>query len=133
LLKKTQPRRDGSSFGRVVMFFLRWAYREISFPQEMLRPVCLTSAGMATVLLVPFAGNVFGQEAVPNAMTVAEAPAAEYRSPSELKKLPLEMLLDVEITSASRRPEAVADAPSAIDVITGDMINRAGVTNLPDA
>lgn len=28
-----------------------------------------------------------------------------YRSPAELKKLPLEALVDVEITSASRRPE----------------------------
>src|SRR5205807_2865930 len=56
-----------------------------------------------------------------------------YQSPTELKKLPLEELVDVEITSASRRPEPLSQAASAIDVITGDDIERAGVTNIPDA
>ncbi|MEO5754622.1 MAG: TonB-dependent receptor [Chthoniobacterales bacterium] len=57
----------------------------------------------------------------------------DYRSPSELKKLPIEQLIDVEITSAARRPELLSRASSAIDVITADDIRRAGVTNLPDA
>ena len=60
------------------------------------------------------------------------APPA-YRSPAELKKLPIEKLLDVEITSAARRPEPLSRAASAIDVITADDIRRAGITNLPDA
>jgi iron complex outermembrane receptor protein len=56
-----------------------------------------------------------------------------YRSPAELKKLPIEQLLDVEIISAARRPEPLSQAASAIDVVTADDIRRAGVTNLPDA
>jgi iron complex outermembrane receptor protein len=56
-----------------------------------------------------------------------------YRSPTELKRLPLEMLVDVEITSAARRPEPISKASSAIDVVTSDDIERSGVTNLPDA
>src|SRR5689334_3090391 len=56
-----------------------------------------------------------------------------YRSPSELKKLPLEQLVDVEITSAARRPEPLSHAASAVDVITDEEIRRSGVTNLPDA
>jgi iron complex outermembrane receptor protein len=56
-----------------------------------------------------------------------------YRSPTELKKLPLEQLVDVEITSAARRPEPLSRAASAVDVITDEDIRRAGVTNLPDA
>jgi iron complex outermembrane recepter protein len=56
-----------------------------------------------------------------------------YQSPTELKKLPLEELVDVEITSAARRPEPLSQAASAIDVITADDIERAGVTNIPDA
>ncbi len=64
----------------------------------------------------------------------AEPPSyPSYRSPTELKKLPLEALVDVEIMSASRRPELLSHAASAIDVITGDEIERSGVTNLPDA
>jgi iron complex outermembrane receptor protein len=58
---------------------------------------------------------------------------AGYRSPSELKKLPLEQLVDVEITSAARRPEPLSRAASAVDVITDEDIRRSGVTNLPDA
>jgi iron complex outermembrane recepter protein len=79
--------------------------------------------------------NASGQIAPPPPFpTPAATPSpAGYRSPSELKKLPLEQLADVEITSASRRPEPLSQASSAISVITGDEIRRAGVTNLPDA
>lgn len=56
-----------------------------------------------------------------------------YQSPSELKKLSLEQLVDIEITSASRRPEPISQAASAIDVVTSDTIYRSGVTNIPDA
>jgi iron complex outermembrane receptor protein len=64
----------------------------------------------------------------------AESPTnIPYRSPSELKKLALEDLVDVQITSAARRPELLSHASSAIDVITNDDIRRSGVTNLPDA
>ena len=56
-----------------------------------------------------------------------------YRSPAELKKLPLEALVDVQITSAARRPELLSHASSAIDVITSEDIRRSGVTNIPDA
>src|SRR6266550_2757068 len=54
----------------------------------------------------------------------------EFRSPSELKKLSLEELADVEIISSGRRPEPLSQAASAIDVITADDIERAGVTNI---
>ncbi len=70
---------------------------------------------------------------VPTPAPTASPVAAGYRSPSELKKLPIEQLVDVEITSASRRAEPLSLASSAIDVITSDDIRRAGVTNLPDA
>ncbi|MEP6823013.1 MAG: TonB-dependent receptor, partial [Chthoniobacterales bacterium] len=74
-----------------------------------------------------------GQEAIAPSI-VGEGPTGEvYRSPSELKKLSLQELVDVEITSSSRRPEPISQASSAIDVITGDTIRRSGVTNLPDA
>lgn len=57
----------------------------------------------------------------------------EKLDPLALKYLPLEDLLEVEITSVSRRPEPLVRAPSAIDVVTDEDIRRAGVTNLPDA
>lgn len=53
--------------------------------------------------------------------------------PLKLKYLPLEYLLDVEITSVSRKPAPLLRAPSAIDVVTDEDLRRTGVTNLPDA
>ncbi|SKB03118.1 iron complex outermembrane recepter protein [Prosthecobacter debontii] len=56
----------------------------------------------------------------------------DYR-PEVLKRLPLEQLVDIEITSVSRHPESLQAAASAIDVITADDIRRYGAVNLPDA
>jgi iron complex outermembrane receptor protein len=55
-----------------------------------------------------------------------------YRSPAFLKRLPLEELADVRVSSVSRHPEKLAFAPSAIDVLTADGIRRSGATNIPD-
>jgi iron complex outermembrane receptor protein len=57
--------------------------------------------------------------------------AGDY-APATLKRLPLEQLMDLEITSVSRRPESLLKAASAIDVITDEDIRRYGATNLPD-
>src|SRR5688500_10220497 len=50
-----------------------------------------------------------------------------------LKTLPLEELLNTEVTSVSRRPERLLDAPSAVQVITSEDIRRSGATSLPEA
>ncbi|RYZ89734.1 MAG: TonB-dependent receptor, partial [Moraxellaceae bacterium] len=42
-------------------------------------------------------------------------------------------LLDTKILSVSKRAEAIADAPAAIYVVTGEDIRRSGVTTIPDA
>lgn len=56
-----------------------------------------------------------------------------YRPPSELKKLSVEELLDVDVTSVSKYPEKLSAAAAAIAVLTQDEIHRSGVTNIPDA
>jgi iron complex outermembrane receptor protein len=81
-----------------------------------------------------FVPNDFAQEAYQSPSTAK--PSAEpppETAVSALKNLPLEELVDIEITSASRRPEKLSETSSAVDVITGEDIERAGVTNLPDA
>ncbi len=93
------------------------------------RVVSCASIGILLLVL----GSVSAQEAFDPSI-VGEGPTdGVYRSPSELKKLSLEQLVDVEITSASRRPEPISQASSAIDVITGNTIRRSGATSLPDA
>ena len=85
-------------------------------------------------LVFSFAVTGFGQQAYRIPEPPAEPPSGEvYRSPSELKKLPLEQLVDTEITSATRRPEKLFETASAVDVITSEDIERAGVTDIPDA
>ena len=54
-------------------------------------------------------------------------------SPSELKKFSLDELLNLEVTTVSRRPEKLNEAPSAIQVITGEDIRRSGATSIPEA
>ena len=50
----------------------------------------------------------------------------------DLSRLSLEELSMVEVTSVSRRPEALADAAAAIFVISADDIRRSGASSLPE-
>lgn len=59
--------------------------------------------------------------------------AADVAASVSLKKLSVEELMDIEVTSVSRRPEKLSATPSAIQVITQDDIRRAGATSLPEA
>jgi iron complex outermembrane receptor protein len=53
--------------------------------------------------------------------------------PGALIDLDLKELMNIEITSVSRRPERLSDAAASIFVVTGDDIRRSGATNLPEA
>ncbi len=71
-------------------------------------------------------------------MSAAVSPAATTdldsgSSVKTLKQLSLEELMDIEVTSVSKRPEKLSETASAIQVITGDDIRRSGVTRLPEA
>ncbi len=59
--------------------------------------------------------------------------ALESATPSALKKLSIDELMDIEVTSVSKRPEKLSDTASSIQVITHDEIRRAGATSLPEA
>ena len=79
------------------------------------------------------ASHALAQRAEPEPPSEPPSLDSAAASPSELKKLALEQLVDMEITSASRRPEKLSETSSAVDVITAEDIERAGVTNIPDA
>ena len=53
--------------------------------------------------------------------------------PSTFKRLSLEQLMAIEVTSVSRRPERLSGTASAIQVITGDEIRRSGATSIAEA
>jgi iron complex outermembrane recepter protein len=50
-----------------------------------------------------------------------------------LKTLSIEQLMNLEVTSVSKRPERLAQAASAIQVITQEDIRRSGASSLPEA
>ncbi len=50
----------------------------------------------------------------------------------ELRDLTIEQLANVEVTSVSRRPEALSRAPASIEVISAEDIRRSGAQSLPE-
>ena len=53
--------------------------------------------------------------------------------PNVLKNLTLDQLMDIDVTSVSKRPERLFDTASAIQVITAEDIRRSGATSIPEA
>ena len=47
-------------------------------------------------------------------------------------ELSLEDLMDIEITSVSKRSQKISEAAAAVFVITGEEINRSGATSIPE-
>ena len=53
-------------------------------------------------------------------------------APNELTELSLEELMNVEVTSVSKKPERLSDAAAAVYVITREDIRRSGYTSIPE-
>ena len=64
---------------------------------------------------------------------VLTASASSQPDAQDLKRLTVEELMQIDVTSTSRRPEPVGTAAAAISVITSEDIRRAGVTTIADA
>lgn len=60
---------------------------------------------------------------------VSKAPAAS----GDLSDLSLEQLVNVQVTSVSKREESLSRAPAAVTVISRDDIQRSGARTIPDA
>lgn len=58
--------------------------------------------------------------------------AAGTPEPSDLTTLPFEQLLDLEVITASRIPQKLSEAPSAVSVITAEDMRRHGYRTLAD-
>jgi len=51
----------------------------------------------------------------------------------ELKTMSMEELMEIEVTSVSKRPEKLSEVASSIQVLTGEEILKYGATNIPEA
>jgi iron complex outermembrane receptor protein len=68
------------------------------------------------------------------ALALSRAPAqANTDQLAELKRMSVEDLLNVEVTSVSRREEGLRSAAAAVAVISHEDLRRSGATHLPDA
>jgi iron complex outermembrane receptor protein len=54
-------------------------------------------------------------------------------NPCDLTEMSIEELMNVEVTSVSKKPEPLSQAPAAVYVLTGDDIRRSGATTIADA
>ena len=79
-----------------------------------------TFALLLVVLCASIAGSRARAEAAPE-------------SPSELKRLSLEELFEMEVTSVTKTPEALSDVAAAIHVVTAEEISRSGALSIPEA
>jgi iron complex outermembrane receptor protein len=59
--------------------------------------------------------------------------SSDTLGPAALKKLSLEQLSDIEVTTPSKEPVKAFRTPVAIYVITGEQIRRSGATSIPEA
>lgn len=70
-------------------------------------------------------------------LTSLALPACELHAATptvqELASMPLDRLLDMDITGASRRPQRMSEAPGAVTVITAEEIHALGYRNIADA
>ena len=57
----------------------------------------------------------------------------EASTPSALKQLSIEQLMNVEVTSVSKTPESLMGAPAAVATVTSEDIRRSGANTVPEA
>ncbi|HEV7923729.1 MAG TPA: TonB-dependent receptor [Verrucomicrobiae bacterium] len=92
------------------------------------RPFFQTTSGLIAIVLGLMACASTQLHAQGTAPASTNAPAAE-----SYKRMTLEQLMNLDVTSVAKEPEPYGEAPAAIQVITGDDIRRSGATLIPDA
>jgi iron complex outermembrane receptor protein len=83
-------------------------------------PHALAPSALATALLLCPAGHALASQDL-------------TASTGALKRLSIEELMDIEVTSVSRTEETLGSAAAAISVVTDEDIRRAGATSIPEA
>jgi iron complex outermembrane recepter protein len=74
------------------------------------------------------AGMVLGLGAATQALA-----QEDESTPAALKRLSIEQLMDVEVTSVSKTRESLLGAAAAVSIVTDEDIRRSGATTVPEA
>ncbi|MFC5460475.1 TonB-dependent receptor plug domain-containing protein [Massilia niabensis] len=67
------------------------------------------------------------------AVTAASAAAVDQPEGADFADLSIEELANIQVTSVSKKPERLLEAPASVFVITADDIRRSGASTLPEA
>jgi iron complex outermembrane receptor protein len=87
---------------------------------------------VAAAVILSAAIQVHADEATSQPSLAPEA-APFSGEASAYKKMSLDELMDIKVTSVTKRESTVRQSPAAIAVITQEDIHRSGVTNIPQA
>jgi len=92
------------------------------------------TAASAVLLLAAIAraGPADTQDPPATQPATPAAPGFLPASADDLTQLPLEDLMNVEVTSVSKKKQNISDAPAAVSVISADDISRSGYDTIPD-
>ena len=103
----------------------------VSLPTNTATGLAALSLRSSLLALVRRAIVVCGFALCPGPLE-AQAPNVA-RSVAELKKLTVEELMAVQVSSVSRTEERLGNAPAAVAVVTSEDIRRSGATSVPEA
>src|SRR6202521_115675 len=70
--------------------------------------------------------------AFPLLLSVASNGLSQTSAPRDLTQASLEDLMNIQVTSVSKKEQSLSKTGAAIYVITQDDIRRSGMTNIPD-
>jgi iron complex outermembrane receptor protein len=88
------------------------------------QPPRVRQAGATILLLLLGCGAAWGQ--VPDSQKTSQTP------PGDLTQVSIENLMNMEVTSVSKKEQKMSQVAAAIFVITQEDIHRSGATNIPD-
>ena len=88
------------------------------------QPPRVRQAGATILLLLLGCGVAWGQ--VPGSQKTSQTP------PGDLTQVSIENLMNMEVTSVSKKEQKMSQVAAAIFVITQEDIHRSGATNIPD-
>jgi iron complex outermembrane recepter protein len=84
-------------------------------------------AGLFVLSLALLAGEAFAQSTEPTTL-----PPSTSAGGRDLSQVSLEDLMNIKVTSVSKKEQRMSQAAAAIFVITQEDIRRSGATNIPD-
>jgi iron complex outermembrane receptor protein len=101
----------------------------VSTPKSALSPRIFARqiAGLLGLSATLLAGGALGQPSPP-----APPPAAQAATQRDLSQVSIEDLMNIKVTSVSKKEQKMSQAAAAIFVITQEDIRQSGATNIPD-